>query len=263
VSHKYTGKQIDFIKNNCKGKTTYELTEMLNNQFNTDLTRNQVIACMKNRKITSDINRKLLSQFLKRKYTDEQSDFIRENITGTTRKDLVELFNTHFKLEISLSQMIGFIKNNHFKSGLDCRFKVGKISANKGMKAIYAERSKTCFKKGCIPYNQKSVGTEIVQEDGYTKVKIAEPNKWRFKQQLIWEKHNGIIPQGYTLVFGDRNRHNFDIDNLILVSKQQLLILNIKKLIQANADLTRTGVIIADLYQEISKRKRKLREGGL
>lgn len=46
-----------------------------------------------------------------------------------------------------------------------------------------------------------------------------------------------------------------DINNLIMVSKSQLLKLNQHKLIKDDADLTRTGVIIADLITKISKRK--------
>jgi hypothetical protein len=100
----------------------------------------------------------------------------------------------------------------------------------------------------------RPVGSERVNVDGYTEIKVSDPNKWRCKHVVIWEAHNGPMPKGYAIIFGDGNKENFELDNLILVSRQQLLTLNRNRLIQNDADLTRTGVIIADLYQKISQR---------
>ena len=49
---------------------------------------------------------------------------------------------------------------------------------------------------------------------------------------------------------------NFSLDNLILVSNAQLAMLNGKGLRHNNADLTKTGIMIADLYLKISERKK-------
>ena len=258
MSHRYTDAEIDFIKANCKGKTTYELTVMVNNQFNINLTRSQVMAWMKNHKITSDIDRKLLNQFHSKKYTIEQQIFIKENIEGKSTDQLTEEFNNHFELNFKVNSIRAFVNNNGLKSGLDCQFKTDHVPFNKDKKGTWAKGSeKTWFKKGQESINKRPVGSERVTVDGYTEVKIAEPHKWRLKHQLIWEKHNGPIKKGYAVIFGDGDRLNLDINNLILVSRQQLLILNRNKLIQKDADLTRTGVIIADLHQKISDRKNK------
>lgn len=101
------------------------------------------------------------------------------------------------------------------------------------------------------------VGSERVNSDGYVDIKISDPNKWKGKHILIWEKENGPVPKGHCVIFGDGNNRNFDSNNLILVSRQQLIVLNKNNLIQSDADLTRTGVIIADLYQKINERKAK------
>ncbi|WP_436702547.1 HNH endonuclease signature motif containing protein [Bacillus cereus] len=53
---------------------------------------------------------------------------------------------------------------------------------------------------------------------------------------MLWEEENGPIPKGYVIIFGDGNRRNFQQDNLILVSKSQLAILNKNQLIQNDAD---------------------------
>ena len=110
--------------------------------------------------------------------------------------------------------------------------------------------------KGQKPHNYKPVGSERVNGDGYVDVKIADPNKWRAKHRLLWEEENGPIPKGYVIIFGDGNRRNFQQDNLILVSKSQLAILNKNQLIQNDADLTRAGIVIADIYKKIGERKK-------
>lgn len=196
-------------------------------------------------------------------YTKEQDKFIRERIKGTGTKELTEMFNEHFKLQLGQNQIRAYIKNHKLKSGIDARFRKGRTPCNKGKKGICAEGcEKTWFKKGHTPANHKPVGSERVDVDGYTLVKVAEPRKWRLKHQLVWEEHNGPVPKGYAVIFGDSDKRNFDISNLILVSKKQLLILNNKKLIQNDAELTRTAVIVADLYQKINDRKKPRKNKG-
>lgn len=189
------------------------------------------------------------------KYTKEQIEFITKNFKGRGNKELTEIFNKKFGLSLKVSQVKSFKRSRKLDSGLDGRFKPGHIPANKGKKGICAKGcEKTWFKKGIPPINHRPVGSERITVDGYTEIKIAEPSKWRVKHQVIWEKHNGPIPPGHVVIFGDSDKKNFDIDNLILVSRQQLLILNKKKLIQKDAELTKTGLIIADLYKKIGEK---------
>jgi len=186
-------------------------------------------------------------------YTEAQFNFIKENVKGTKTKELTEMFNKKFGLNLEIRKIRAFKKNHKLKSGLDCRFQPGVAPPNKG--THIGGWKPTQFKKGHKPHNYMTVGSERINSDGYSEIKIAEPNKWKGKHILVWEEANGPITKGYAVIFGDRNRRNFDPSNLILVSRQQLGTLNNKKLIQTDADLTRTGVIIADLYQKISKRK--------
>lgn len=193
------------------------------------------------------------------RYTSEQIAFITENIIGRSRSDLKVLFNTHFDLDLSLSQITGFIKNHKLNSGLDSRFKPGCLPFNKGKKGIGGWEP-TQFKKGKKPHNYKPVGTERVNGEGYVDIKVADPNKWRSKHLVVWEKENGPVPKGYVVIFGDGNRRNFDVNNLILVSRKQLAILNKNKLIQDNAELTRTAIIVADIFSKLSERKKVLND---
>ena len=88
---------------------------------------------------------------------------------------------------------------------------------------------------------------------------LSEPNKWRQKHLIIWEQHNGKVPAGQRVIFGDGDKLNCQINNLILVSAATLLELNRKNLIKPNIYLTKTGIVIAELHRKIYQRK-KVRE---
>lgn len=189
-------------------------------------------------------------------FTPEEKKFVKDHVNDLSNTELTKIFNEHFRLDLTIKQIKAFKKNHKLSSGLDGRFQPGHVPFNKGKKGVGGWEP-TQFKKGHRPHNYKPVGTERVNGDDYVDVKIADPNKWKGKHVLIWEEHNGPVPKGYAVIFGDGNRRNFDPANLILVSRAQLAILNKRNLIQDNAELTRTGIILADIYGKIGERKRK------
>jgi hypothetical protein len=188
-------------------------------------------------------------------FTPEQKEFIKNNVKGRSSEELHKIFNDQFELSLGINQIRAFKKNHKLSSGLDGRFKKGNVPFNKGKKGLNIGGIETRFKKGQKPHNYKPIGTERINGEGYVDIKI-NANKWRPKHQVIWEQHNGKIPRGHVIIFGDGNKFNFDVNNLISVSRSQLAILNTKKLIQNDADLTRTGLIIADIYHAIGQKRR-------
>lgn len=194
------------------------------------------------------------------KYTPEQAEFIKKNVVGRSRKELTEMFNSHFGLNLGVNQIAAFIGNHGLKNGLDGRFKPGDVPFNKGKKGISYEGMKaTQFKKGNRPANWVPIGTKRISKDGYIEVKVADGrlNKnWKAKHIQVWETANGPVPKSHVVIFGDGNKRNFNLNNLLLVSRAQLARLNQNNLIQDDADLTRTGIIIADIHNKIGERKR-------
>jgi len=198
------------------------------------------------------------------RYSQEQREFIKANVKGRLIPDLTEMFNDRFGTQLQYSQMRAFVKNNGLKSGVNTAFASGHEPFNKGKTKTWAGGESTQFKKGNKPHNYVPVGSERVNGDDYVDVKIADPNHWRGKHLLVWEEHHGrTVPKGYVVIFGDRNRRNFDHDNLILVSRAQLAIMNKNSLIQDSAQLTRSGVILADIYQKIGQRRKGNHKHGL
>jgi hypothetical protein len=193
-------------------------------------------------------------------YTKEQAEFIKKHAFGRTTQELTNLLNDHFGLTLKASQIKSYKGNHKINNGVDNKFKPGHTPVNKGKKGGGWEP--TQFKKGSIPHNYLMVGSERVNGDDYIDIKISETNTWKAKHIIIWEKHNGPVPKNHAVIFGDKNKRNFDINNLILVSRKQLLTLNINKLIQDDAELTKTGVIIADIYHKITERKNSTTKKG-
>lgn len=101
------------------------------------------------------------------------------------------------------------------------------------------------------------LGSERISR-GFVIVKVAEPDIWKRKHNIIWENVNGKIPSGHKLIFADRNRLNVCLDNILLVKNSELLIMNKYGLLHDNKTLTITGLNIARLILKISEaRKRK------
>lgn len=196
------------------------------------------------------------------RFTSEEVEFLTPKVKGQSYKELTELFNSHFEQELQESQIRAFIKNRKLNTGRTGRFEKGHVPPNKGRKGVTFGGKETQFKKGQRPHNYMPAGSEKVKSDGYIYIKVAEPSKWRQKHLIVWEEHNGKVPRGKRVIFGDGNKLNCNIDNLTLVSMAALLVLNRKGLIKPDAELTKTGVIIAELHRKIYDRKKGGKTNG-
>lgn len=76
------------------------------------------------------------------------------------------------------------------------------------------------FQAGHRPHNTHQIGTEVTI-DGYSKIKIGEPNKWIFKHVQIYETHFGKLKKGLIVIFRDKNTQNFDIANLQAITRAE------------------------------------------
>lgn len=188
--------------------------------------------------------------------------FILENYKERSNQELTDLFNQKFHIHLTVGCMKSYKARYKLDSGIRFRFKKGHIPYNKGKKMpkeVYEKAKHTMFEKGHIPSNHRPVGSERILKDGYIEVKVAEPNKWKLKQRLVYENHKGKIPKGSTIIFLDGNKLNFNIDNLKCVTRSELLYLNRNGLNNLN-EVTETGILMARLDSAKNKRKKELKE---
>lgn len=199
------------------------------------------------------------------RYSKEQIQFLRDNVKGITLKQLTERFNNYFGTNLS-EQAIAMQKSKYgLKSGIvGGRFEKGSIPHNKGKrmsKEQYDICSKTMFKPGSKPKNTDPIGTEKLLADGYVWVKVNDKPKvpkkknWKQKHKLLWEQEYGPVPDGSVVIFKDGDPTHIELDNLECVTKAQLLILNKKKLIHSNKQITETGIAVAKLIDAVNKKK--------
>ena len=208
---------------------------------------------------------------MNRKYTAEHIQYITDNVTGRPFRELTDMFNQQFGINIKVSAMVSLAdRNGGLRNGIDCRFnkgheptqfRKGMTPWNKGTKGVNTGGKETQFKKGQKGWNYKPIGTERINTDGYVEIKISDPGKWKGKHILIWENDNGPIPKGYCLIFADRNPLNVTLDNLLLISRRELLVMNKRGLISNDSDLTKAGLVVADICLKIGERNRKRGRG--
>lgn len=203
------------------------------------------------------------------KYTEEEKAFLKEFVPGHSHKEIREAFNLRFNVDMTLSQIKGSIKRYGLNTGHTGRFEKGHPPMNKGKKLspeMYKIAEPTMFRKDHRPHNTLPVGTEKKLADGYWWKKLTDkPNvkmqeNWKQMHRLIWEEHNGPIPEGHYIIFKDGNRDNLDIDNLVCVSKRVHCQMCKQRLYSDDPDLTETGLAIAKLRDMIATKRNEKNE---
>jgi hypothetical protein len=187
---------------------------------------------------------------MKRWYTKEELQFIKKNLKGRSYLDMTKMFNKKFGLRITLKQMETIAHKHGFYNGIG--------SYNNGSPPNKGKKHKPEIG------NYKPIGSERVIPHspgvGYVEVKTGH-HTWERKHTVIWKKTNGKVPKGHVVIFADGNNRNFALNNLMLVSKAELGVMNRIGLISSNKKLTEVGKTIADIKIAIGKRKRGKKNG--
>lgn len=123
---------------------------------------------------------------------------------------------------------------------------------------IRAKCEPTMFKKGNSPFNTLPIGSEVKKTDGYTYIKIDnKPNaywkNWRPKQVVIYENHHNVKVNSRThvVMFLDGDKHNFDINNLMLVSRRVNRVVNTHYEKSEDVEINKLNILHANLSVSI------------
>lgn len=226
----WSNEELEFIKQRAKeGDSRRVIAEKLNENFGTSYTASQIINLMKRKKITNDGGGQ-------RRYSKEEIDFLKENYVLYERQQLLALFNSKFP-PITLTQLIGCIKNHSLKSG-----RTGQLGKGHSL-------------------NQVPIGTEKIWNEGtknkYVGIKIGEPSVWMHKHIYVYEKAYGKIPDSQIVIFLDGNTLNCELDNLMAIDKRVNVIMNKKRLPRKTREETLCSIAIASLIAIISDAEKR------
>lgn len=262
---KWTNEQENYLIKIHNGKSNQEITNLINDKFETNYTIKAINSKKKTLKLVSNYK-------YKPKYSLEIIDYIKRNHKGKSTIELSKEINKVFNMNTTADNIQNLKSRIKRKDGFifeparnDGCIKKGNIPKNKGKswdeymsKEAQEKSRRTTFKKGNIPPNHREIGEERISKDGYIEIKLKDGclNKnWQLKHRYIYEQHYGLIPKGHKIIFADGNKRNFDINNLILVSDNEELIMNMNKLRTEDIELTKTGHLIAKLIDKTNKVK--------
>lgn len=196
------------------------------------------------------------------KWTSGNIEIVKRLYPTTKTEIIAEKVGCNLSIVYKKARFLGLKKTEEFFKSDECgrltkesvigfntRFKTGKTSWNKGKKLRSVGRmAETQFSKGDLPQNTAKVGDESIV-NGYIKVKIADPNIWKWKHRLVWEQKNGAIPKQNCVIFRDGNSLNCVIENLELISRKELARRN---------SIMNLPPEIQDAYRLIGRLKRKI-----
>lgn len=166
--------------------------------------------------------------------------------------DLAKRFNAEFGTDRTNKQIGNMRKARGLNTGRTGQFYKGQNHI-KGSGSKRANR--TSFKKGSRPKNAACIGSEVTTKDGYLKVKIAEPNIWKFKHRLVWEQQHGEVEKGHVLWFIDQDRTNCNIENLMSLPRSLQVRLNKLKFNEQPEQLRETIMLMAKVQQRAGELK--------
>jgi hypothetical protein len=199
-----------------------------------------------------------------KKYYEKHIRFLKKILPGTDYKAVTELFNKKFSFNITAEKLKALCQRAGLKNGLSGRFPKGHVPQNKGVKGVWNPGSeKTWFKKGHKNINEKPVGSERTNADGYVEVKVSDTvvprqRRWKAKHVILWEKKHGKVPKGHCLVFLDGDRQNITLDNLMMISFPVRAVMCHLKYFTGDKEKTKTNITLARMKVALADRKREL-----
>lgn len=196
------------------------------------------------------------------KWTDEMIEYVRNIYPHHTNKEIAQMLKERYGITVrpmSLRNLHQKYKYEDKLVNVGC-FKKGHDSWNKGKPMSDETREKlkdTWFKDEHTPANTRPIGSMRENKDGYVVIKTKKSGRWTLYQRNIYEQAHGVkLDKDDIVLFADGNTRNFDVDNLVKVTREELLYLNKEGLISSDQDITKAGVGVAKLIAKIRERVR-------
>ncbi len=230
------------------------LTKNFNQKFGLKKTVAQISSARKNHRILGGRSTKKEGGKRPRMLTTKQEEWLRVEYKKSDRKTCLNALNKKFGHNLSLAQLISYTKRYKIHSGRTGHFPPG----HKLCVGRKGKKNRGSFKKGNIPANRKKMMSERISKDGYVYIKIDEKNphtgyRGRFveKHRYFWEQVHGPVPAHMVLVFRDGNKQNCNLDNLLLVTRSESILLRNLDYVSHPDDLKPSVEDLAKLQSKI------------
>lgn len=225
-----------------------ELTLAFNKKFNLDKSASAINSVIANHKFNSGRRGNEINKNKSKLFTESQVAWLKVNYQKLDRNILHSQFNHTFNSQLTLKQIVTFLRNNKIKSGRTGAFKKGNPSWNKGVSYQPQGHSEiTRFKKGMVPHNLREIGAERLNVDGYTEIK-TDTHSWKSKHRVIWQQHYGKnLTADDIIIFKDGNSRNFDINNLEKVNRKEHFAFNQSRINQQPPELKESFRLICKI----------------
>jgi len=188
-------------------------------------------------------------------YTEAELTFLKLECE-MPRKELTAAFNKRFGTNLSQKAITGTCKRHGWLTGRTGQFTSENRPAGGGAKGP----NRTSFKKGQKPHTWRPIGTERTTKEGYLQRKVTDTGNtvrdYVEVHRLLWEEHHGPIPEGHVVIFKDGDRTHITLDNLMLISRAELVVLNKTGLINVEPELKPVAQAVAQLRIQHRRRKR-------
>jgi len=233
--NRYTPEQIEFLREGYQSMNTRDLTKAFNAKYGASKTETAIKSALANRKITCGRAHKDRLVTLRRLCTPEQDQFIKNNYIKLSQRELTTMLNAKFNTGFTVGQIKTYVKNHKIRSGRTGCFEKGNTPWNHGTKGQgLTGPNSGSFKKGNVPANRKPLWSErVCSKDGFVLMKVPEvdpytgfPTRYKHKHVYIWEQENGPVPEGVVVAFKGGDKTNCEPENLMLISRAELLRLN-------------------------------------
>jgi len=229
---KWTIERLDFLRTGYQFMNVRDLTKSFNNHFGLDKTETSIRATLTNHKIRCGRKGNCCLKRRTRQLTREQEQYLQDIYKDISAAELTDLFNNRFSTNKTLQQIKSFVHNHGIKSGRTGQYTKGDMPWNTGTKGMTKANSGS-FQKGDVPANIKPLGDERITKDGFIEIKVAErnphtgsPTRYRHKQRYVYEQNFGPVPKDMVVALKDADKLNCEPENLMLISRAELLTLS-------------------------------------
>ena len=178
---------------------------------------------------------------VRRIWTTSEDDLLRSRYADEPTESIAAALNRTLSAIYSRVSALGIAKSETFLArmrsdqlqrlgvvGEATRFAAGQTPWNRGIRHNVGGRSsETRFKPGHKTHNWRPIGYERMTWDGYLERKVTDTGvkriDYRLVHHLVWRAAGREIPPGHALTFRDGDKRNFDLDNLELLPRKQLM----------------------------------------